>query len=252
MTALLAGLLASTWMGGPAQAGGGRLSPVEEHYEPGQTVTMVGYTSAEVPDEPFYAYLADRYVGELVVRETGHGGYLRLRVSITFDVPEDLPAGDYELDYCGDPCTDRLLGDLIPSPLSIGVPPARRVVREWPTDEPEIANLAPGALLVGPDFQATAGEVRAARTVRPPEPPPTTTPATAPASTAVPPPPVVVPPPVATGAGDDMAWPVPTALVLGASAATALVLRRVGRFSWRGPRAAAVGRTPDAVSVHPG
>lgn len=179
---------------------------------------------------PFHAYLrpagdapgvrllsSDIYVGELVVERTAHLGYLQLPVSLTFDVPHDLAAGEYEVIYCDDPCSTPVVGDIVPSPLSVGVDPARRIVREWAPDEPEIANLAPGALLVGPDFQVTAGHLQAARA----RPAPAPTPSEAP--------PVVAPaaePAAPLPESDDMSWPLPTALVLGSAAATALVLSR--------------------------
>ena len=146
--------------GGPAVAGGGRMAPVRDRYEPGQSATLVGYTGGPVLDtalldEPFYAYLRPAgdgsvpalddsgvYVGDLVLRETGRRGYLQLRVSVTFDIPSSLPPGEYEITYCEDPCAGRFLGDLLPSPVSIGVDPVRPVIREWAPDEPEIANLA--------------------------------------------------------------------------------------------------------------
>ena len=216
---------------GPAGAGGGRLAPVQERYEPGGTATMVGYTGVEAADETFYAYLrpfgedippalddTGIYVGELVVRETAHRGYLRQRVSITFSVPARLAPGQYELTYCVDPCTATFLGDLVPSPVSIGVDPVRPVVREWAPDDPEIANLAPGAVLVGPGFQTTAGALRSPATtmarVPAPSPPPAEVPATQPA------------PPVRSG---DMDLVVPTILVLASAGATALVLSRLQR-----------------------
>lgn len=222
--ALLVGLLA-VWSG-PAAASGGSLAPVQDRYEPGQEATFVGYTMGPVPDEAFYAYLrpaddgsvpalddSGRYVGELAVRETTHRGYLRFRVSVSFVVPASLPAGQYELTYCDDPCTGQFLGDLVRSPVSVGVSPARPVVRMWAPEEPEIANLAAGAVLVGPGYQTTAGALRA---------PPTTV--------AVPPPPA--PAPVATAGvedGGDMAVGLPIALVLASAGATALVLSRLQR-----------------------
>ena len=104
----------------------------------------------------------------------------------------------------------------MPSPISIGVPPARPVVRLWAPDEPEIAHLAPGAVLVGPGYQTTAGALRS---------PPTTVAA---------PPATPVPAPVATTAAradgdDDMALGLPIALVIASAAATALVLSRLPR-----------------------
>ena len=226
--ALLVGLMAIG--SAPAAAGGGSLAPVQDRYEPGQEATFVGYTQGPVPEDRFYAYLRPagdgslpalddraRYVGELAVRETTHRDYLRFRVSVTFVVPASLPAGQYEVTYCDDPCTGQLLGDLGPSPVSVGVSPARPVVRMWAPEEPEIANLAPGAVLVGPGYQTTAGALRA---------PPTTT--------AVPLPTVPAPAPAATapaGAEDDgdMALGLPIALVLASAGATALVLSRLQR-----------------------
>lgn len=225
MGTALAVLVAVMALGGtPAGAGGGQLAPVQDRYEPGGTATMVGYTGMAVPDEPFYAYLrpfgedttalddSGIYVGELVVRETAHRDYLRLRVSITFDVPAGLAPGQYELTYCVDPCTATFLGDLVPSALSIGVDPIRPVVRTWAPEEPEIANLAPSAVLVGPGFQTTAGALRAPpTTAAAPQPLPPPEPAPAPAS------------PIGSG---DMELVVPTVLVLASAAATALVLSR--------------------------
>lgn len=95
---------------------------MQDRYEPGQIATRVGYTGSPTPaalvDEPFYAYLrppghppgvrllsSDVYVGELAVERTVHHGYLQLRVSLTFDVPEELVPGDYEVVYCDDPCS---------------------------------------------------------------------------------------------------------------------------------------------------
>jgi hypothetical protein len=214
--------------GGPAGAGGGQLAPVQDRYEPGRTATMVGYTGMAVPDEPFYAYLrpfgedttalddSGIYVGELVVRETAHRDFLKFRVSITFDVPAGLPPGQYELTYCLDPCTATFLGDLVPSALSIGVEPLRPVVRVWAPEEPEIANLAPSAVLVGPGFQTTARALRA---------PPTTVgvPQT------LPPAQVAPPAPADPIESRDMELVVPTILVLASAAATALVLSRLQR-----------------------
>jgi hypothetical protein len=226
--AMLVSLLA-LWVGA-ASAGGGLLAPVQDRYERGEKATLVGYTQGPVPAEPFYAYLrpvgdgslpalddTGRYVGELVVRETTHGGYLRYRVSITFDVPANLPAGQYEVTYCDDPCTGQFLGDLLPSPLSIGVAPARPVVRMWAPEEPEIANLASGAVLVGPGYQTTAGALRAPPTTA--AVPPGAPPAPAPVTTA----------PARVEDDGDMALGLPIALVLASAGATAMVLSRLQR-----------------------
>lgn len=216
--------------GASAGAGGGSLAPVRERYEPGGRATLVGYTGFAPPDEPFYAYLrpfgedslpalddGGLYVGELVVQETARRDFLRLRVSVTFDVPAGLAPGQYELTYCVDPCAATFLGDLVPSPLSIGVDPPRPVVRMWAPEESEIANLAPDAVLVGPGYQTTAGALRA---------PPTTV-AVAPTTVAVAPAPQApAPAPIESA---DMELAVPIALVLASAAGTALVLSRLQR-----------------------
>lgn len=239
LTALVAG-------SSPAGAAGGRLAPVQESYEPGDVATMVGYTGgpalAALPTAPVYAYLrsgseggdaepldTDVPLGRLVLEETSHRGFLALRVSITFEVPEDLDAGEYVVWFCDDPCTRTPVGDLVASPLAIGVEPARPVARAWAFDEPEIANLAPDALIVGPDFQATADDVRGGKVAPPPEPslpmPPAPATAPAPAPSAPPPP----PPEVAAAAepeADTMDWPLPTALMVAAAMGTWLLLAR--------------------------
>ena len=236
-TGLVAAVLLTALVAGvsPAGAGGGRLSPVQESYEPGDVATMVGYTGgpalAALPTVPVYAYLrpgseggdpepldTDVPLGRLVLEETSHRGFLALRASITFEVPEDLDAGEYVVWFCDDPCTRAPVGDLVASPLAIGVEPARPVARAWAFDEPEIANLAPDALIVGPDFQATADDVRAGRVSPPPEPPPPA-PTTAPAPAPDPPP----PPPAEA---DTMDWPLPTALMVAAAMGTWLLLAR--------------------------
>lgn len=251
--ALLGALLVAG--GDPASAGGGRLTPVQDRYEAGGPATLVGYTTGPVPEAAFFAYLrpaddgrvpalddSGEYLGELTVEETGHAGYLAVRVSVTFDVPGELPAGEYEVTYCDDPCTGTLLGDLVPSPVSIGVDPLRPVVRDWPADDPQLANLAPGALVVGPGLQATAGALRA---------PPTTIaapPATVPAPTPVAP----TPAPAAPVDDGDMAWPLPTALVLASAAGTALVLTRRQRAVATRPPAVPAGGRPGGAFAGPG
>jgi hypothetical protein len=244
----------------PAGAAGGRLAPVRDRYEPGDDAILVGYTGGRVPVDTFSAYLrvagtvprsrlvdSDRYVGELHVDDTGRPGYQRLRVTLTFAVPVDVEPGQYEVVYCDDPCTGAPLGDLVTSPLSIGVDPVRPVVREWPLDEPEVANLDGRTVLVAPGVHTTAAELRApapATTVAPPPPPPPP-PITAPAATAAEPP---------TRPSDDTDWSLPTALVLGSAAGTALLLAAAagGPGAVRRRSAAAHGHSRGAPAADPG
>jgi hypothetical protein len=228
-------VLALAWvaMGGtPARAAGGVLAPVKESYRPGEVATLVGYTggpaATTVPGRRFLAYLrpatsaadaSEVGLGPLVVRATGHRGFLALRASITFTVPAGLDAGEYVVRYCDDPCTGATIGDLGPSPLAVGVDPPRPVAREWAFDEPEIAALDAGALITGADFQATAADVRAGRVAPPPEPPP---------------------PALPSGTGTDD-WTGPTVAVVVAAAGAGLVLARAGR---RATARAAATRPP--------
>jgi len=162
---------------GPVSAGGSWFTPVEDRYEAGEEATMVGYTGGGdygwVEDGPFFGFLVDsndngemvidgprRPLGEIELEDTGDGGYLRLRASITFTVPADLEPGVYWLDYCNADCTQRL-GDLIGGIVHVGADPAFEVSREWPLDDPEVANLDGRARLSGPGFDVAASDVRA-------------------------------------------------------------------------------------------
>jgi hypothetical protein len=162
----------------PAAAGGSWFDPVHDSYEPGETVTLVGYTGGGsqgwVEDGPFHGFLRASDpagtipagppldVGTLTLEHTGQGGYLALRASITFTLPEDLSAGTYQFDYCNEGCHEKL-GDLVGGVLHVGVDPPHPVGREWPLDDPEVANLEPDAVLTGPGFRVTAADVRAGR-----------------------------------------------------------------------------------------
>lgn len=161
----------------PAAAGASWLQPARNRSEPGEMVTIVGFTGGGafgwVEDGPFFGYLLEADddgvpveggfrldVGELTVAETGRGGYLTLRASISFVLPLDIAPGIYAFDYCNAGCTQRL-GDLLGGNVNVGVDPEFPISREWPLDDPEIENLAPDALLAGPGFEISAGEVRA-------------------------------------------------------------------------------------------
>lgn len=158
----------------PATAGGSWLSPVRDRYEPGEVATLVGYTSGGqlgwVEDGPFFAYLvagdftlsAERRLptdhvalGPLSVQARGQ----TLRVSISFPVPHHLAAGLYSVTYCNNPCVTGL-GDLIGGSVAVGVDPPWDLQRGWDLDDPEIANLADDAILIGPGYSVTAADVR--------------------------------------------------------------------------------------------
>lgn len=183
----------------PARAAGSWLDPVADRYEPGDVATLVGYVGRGqlgwVDDGPFLAYLragdlgalapgtfSDQGlpVGHLVVDPLGGPDASVLRVSVSFRLPSTLPPGAYAVAYCNEPCTTGL-GDLIGGRLSVGVDPPTPFVRGWPPDEPEVANLAPEALLAEGAVVATAEQVRTGNL---PAPPVTAAPATTVAITA--------------------------------------------------------------------
>jgi hypothetical protein len=178
--------------GGPrpraAAAGGGDwLDPARDRYEPGQTVTMIGYgysygdPQASWRTTAYYGWLRPAEPGQVGAAPGERGGVpgLRvarvlvqevapiwrgdLRVSIEFPLPDDLAPGQYFLDICDVTCA-RTLGFFLPSSLFVGVEPAYTIVREWPLTDPAIRWLEPDALLSGPDGRpVTAADVRAGR-----------------------------------------------------------------------------------------
>lgn len=198
----LTGLLAGGSGPSAGVGGGDWLDPARDRYEPGQTVTMLGYgysygdPQATWRTTAFYGWLRQaapeqagaplgerggvpgRRVGRVTVQEVTPFWGRDLRVSIEFPLPDDLAPGEYFLDICDETCA-RLLGFFFPSSLYVGVDPPHPVVRDWPLTDPAIRWLEPDALLSGPDGQpVTAAEVRAGRV--PPVP--------SPAAAAMPPP----------------------------------------------------------------
>lgn len=167
----------------PAAAGGSWFDPVKDRYEPGEEATLVGYTGGGafgwIEDGPFFGYLLDsndngemvvdgprRPLGEIELEDTGRSGYLQLRASITFTVPAELEPGVYGFDYCNADCSQRL-GDLIGGLVYVGVDPAHPISREWPVDDPQVANLDDDARIAGPGFDVSAGDVRDGEAIRP-------------------------------------------------------------------------------------
>jgi hypothetical protein len=180
----------------PAAAGGSWLSPVRDRYDPGDTVKLVGYVSAfgslgTIVDGPFFGYLrrledplqvpnqlqmapftpqaTDLPLGQLLLKDTGKTGYAAYRASIRFRLPRDLRPGRYGVIYCNATCT-KGLSDLIGGVIFVGIDPDAPISRTWPTDEPEISNLARDVVLDGPGVQINAGDVRASSAFRSPRP----------------------------------------------------------------------------------
>jgi hypothetical protein len=183
----------------PASAGGGdSMYPDRDRYEPGQQVTLVGYTQPVAtrltgsgpqnqPDwralGPWYAYLrVDSYVverdaqrdggpspwvhptdlrlGHVMAEETSDTRALgALRVGLTFRLPDDLRPDTYAVVVCNDPCT-MTLGWLFDfSSVPVGVDPEGPVVRQWPLDEPVIRYLDDDALIFDPVCAAACDQL---------------------------------------------------------------------------------------------
>lgn len=125
---------------GPAAAGGSWLEG-RDNLEPGESVTFTGDVSPGqlgwVEDGPFFAYLrvdtdptgsyatgwpfileTDLLLGRLEIVDRGPNQFAA--VSVTFDVPDGLERGAYDLVYCNDPCTEGF-GDLIGGVVYVGV-----------------------------------------------------------------------------------------------------------------------------------
>lgn len=151
-----------------ASAGGSWMRTPDESVEPGEMVEFVGYVSADNANEgPWYAYLHTGQsvvsLGAVTIESTGLGGYLSHRVYLAFTVPSALPNGSYPIwvqigaEYSDD--QRAYLGDLIGAVVEVGLPTSNRHF-EWPADEPLVASLPPDAVLTGPGWEITAGEIR--------------------------------------------------------------------------------------------
>ena len=196
---LVAGIAMVFWMttaaagGAPAGGGGGdSMEPARDRYEPGQTVTMIGYGFVLV-GRPSYegaaAYHAflrragsdgaggtpsgtdlgwpGRPLGPATVQEVEPHWGRNVRVSVEFSLPDDLAPGVYEVDVCTSGC-DAPLGSFLPSPVHVGMDPPWPVSRDWPLSDPAIRWLEDGALIGTLGGTVTAADVRAGRAVDPP------------------------------------------------------------------------------------
>ena len=183
----------------PVDAGGGdSMYPDRDRYEPGQQVTLVGYTqpvatrlTGNGPQNqldwralgPWYAYLrvdshaverdgqrdvgpspwvhpTDLRLGEVLAEETPDPGALgSLRVGVTFRLPDDLGPDTYAVAVCNDPCTMTLGWLFDVSSVPVGVDPESPIVRAWPLDEPLIRYLDDGALVSDPVCQGACDDI---------------------------------------------------------------------------------------------
>lgn len=104
----------------PVSAGGSWFDPVNDRHERGEEVTLVGYTGGGA-----YGWIDD-------------GPFFGFFMDST-------EAGDIDIDGR--------------RPALVGIDPDHPISREWPLDDSEVANLDEGALLSGPGFELTAGEI---------------------------------------------------------------------------------------------
>lgn len=159
----------------PALAGGSWLHSTQASYNPGDHVIAVGYTEG-LDSTAHVEYRAKLHtipmddeteanpsptvdLGPVEIEETELRGYLRYRVFIEFDLPENLEPDTYYIEVTDE--TSNLFGDIVGMVVLVGIEPQRPAVIEWPLDEPLIANLAPDAILSGPGFQVTVTDLRA-------------------------------------------------------------------------------------------
>jgi hypothetical protein len=183
-------------VGLPPAAAGTCPAPLRDRYEPGDTVTLVGFT--EVCRAGHGAGALTRQVTEALAGDggavwgymfrmdnarPGHQGPLPRpeqapvgvfdvevtedewrgwRMSLTFVLPAELEPGEYYLAMCQDPCTERVGHS---HSVYVGVDPPSghdSIVRNWPLDDPAVRDLPDDALLYGHDGQPlTAAQVRA-------------------------------------------------------------------------------------------
>ena len=155
----------------PVLAGGSWLETTKSHYEPGEQVRAVGYVQDGSAVGPFFANLgltpisetpADDSqswltLGEVAIEGSGLRGYLANRVSLEFDVPNDLGPGEYMVAVRN--ADDEFFGDLIGLTLHVGQDPGFERWIEWPLDEPLIAELAPDDVIAGPGWSVTVADL---------------------------------------------------------------------------------------------
>ncbi len=159
----------------PAAAGGSWMNTPDERVEPGQDVTLVGYTHADSkwdntlwvarlfgPLTPDGVAPEVMLVGPVTVQPTRLDGYLSLRLSVSFTVPDDLEPGVYNMSVNGP--SGEFLGDMMGAQLLVGVEPeSSEISVEWALDDPLIAELPDHAMITGPGWGVTAEDLRAGR-----------------------------------------------------------------------------------------
>ncbi len=140
----------------------------DEFVEPGEIVEFVGYIGSENADDgPWNAFLdtheAIVALGSVTIEATGLGGYLSYRVYLKFTVPATLEPGSYWVSVQNESeftAQQRVyLGDLIGAIVEVGSVGTTQLF-DWPLDEPLVQSLPSDAVLVGPDWEITVGEVR--------------------------------------------------------------------------------------------
>ena len=166
---VFAGLLVVTawvWHAPSASAKGEGLLPVRDRYEPGELARLIGYTHGPLPTTRLEAAISKDMtgppleIGKLSIQTTGNSDpSLAVRVSITFPLPHDLSPGMYSVGMRDESRTVSGINDLLWGVVFVGVDPPAPISRRWALEEPEVANLAPDAVIYGTQFTMTAREV---------------------------------------------------------------------------------------------
>lgn len=132
----------------PAGASGSWLEPTGFRVEAGDRIELSGDVFPGqlgwVEDGPYFAYLSGETYG--ITIDAGVGGNQtdvplgelsiatsagRAQVAVAFSLPDDVPPGEYWVNFCNDPCRSGF-GDLIGSILYVGMDPPQDVVRVEP------------------------------------------------------------------------------------------------------------------------
>ncbi|HEY7069307.1 MAG TPA: hypothetical protein VH479_04295 [Acidimicrobiales bacterium] len=174
--------------------------PVLDRYDPGDEVTIVGYTGGCLPaldqrpsatGDALYAYLypdtsprdsrlrpddprAGIALGQFSVADAARSSLGR-RMSLTFTLPPATAPGVYYVEICEGPCSTLLQPDPNlaiathgwPSwPIVVGVDPPSgpRPVHLWPPDDPAVQYLPDDAFVLDSDGdRTTMGDLRSPR-----------------------------------------------------------------------------------------
>jgi hypothetical protein len=135
----------------------------DDRIEPGEEVQLLAYVGTAdgslttgYRGEATLNLPISSSLGPVLVEQTGWA-YLNYRVSLTFTVPSELPWGTYFISVRDE--TGGYIADVIGGDIAVGIP-GGTAYYDWPLDEPLVAQLPDDAIMFGPDYEITVGELR--------------------------------------------------------------------------------------------